>query len=646
MGGSEWERVVGCWVPGTHDDGIAAALTGSHERLCVEETTAAEARARVEEGEADCLIVGQNLSETTGVALARAARDADASIPVLLYPDGSDPAVASAALTVGITEYLPGGPEGVSPSTVGQRAVGAVETARRDAAFETSERRYETMLDTVGDFIYALDPDGLIEFVNDSTVRVTGYSREELVGEHVTTVIDEGDAADGRALIKRLLTDGRERGTVEMTMLTKDGERIPCENKIALMPAPDDAFAGTVGVMRDISERKRREQALEALHDATREMMTAERAEEVARVASKTVSDVLDMPLNGVFLYDADVDALAPVAMADEAEARIESDIRFDPGDSIAWRVFESGDRRVFSDVRESAEVYNPDTPIRSEFVLPLGDHGVLLIGSTEPDDFDESDVALAKVVAANLQTALTATNREQALRERESELERQNERLDEFASVVSHDLRNPLNVAQGRLEFYHETGEESHYQKAQQAHDRMGAIIDEVLALARQGRTVSDLEQVDLTTVVKTAWAHVETDDASLDIDGEYLIRADPSRLQQLLENLLRNAIEHGAGCPDSQSPDAAVEDDAGVSVRVGPLPDRDGFFLEDDGPGIPEGEREQVFESGFSTDDTGTGFGLAIVTGIAEAHGWDVTVTDAATGGARFEITGVETA
>jgi signal transduction histidine kinase len=68
------------------------------------------------------------------------------------------------------------------------------------------------------------------------------------------------------------------------------------------------------------------------------------------------------------------------------------------------------------------------------------------------------------------------------------------------------------------------------------------------------------------------------------------------------------------------------------------------DGFYVADDGPGVPEADRESVFESGYSTDREGTGLGLTIVQEIAEAHGWEVSVTDSESGGARFEITGVE--
>ena len=206
-------------------------------------------------------------------------------------------------------------------------------------------------------------------------------------------------------------------------------------------------------------------------------------------------------------------------------------------------------------------------------------------------------------------------------------ELKRQNQRLEEFTSVVSHDLRNPLNVAQGRSEMARAECDSDHLEDVSRALDRMETLIDDLLTLAREGKSVEATEPTDLAATVDGCWRNVGTGDATLVVDSERTIRADRSRLEQLFENLVRNAIEHGG-------------DDA--TVTVGEVDD--GFFVADDGPGIPEDERERVFDSGYSTANRGTGFGLSIVREIAEAHGWEISVTESADGGARFEIAGVD--
>jgi len=212
--------------------------------------------------------------------------------------------------------------------------------------------------------------------------------------------------------------------------------------------------------------------------------------------------------------------------------------------------------------------------------------------------------------------------------REREKELQRQNERLEKFASVVSHDLRNPLNMVEGRLELAKADCDSEELVKAETALNRCQTLVEDLLTLAREGQSVAETETVSLGEIAKRCWVTVETADATLNSDTEQAVVADRSRLKQLLENLIRNAIDHGG--PD-------------VTVEVGCL--EDGFYVADDGPGIPEDDRDQVFESAYSTVQDNTGFGLAIVSEIVDAHGWDVTVTESASGGARFEITGVRT-
>ncbi|MFB6354165.1 MAG: histidine kinase N-terminal 7TM domain-containing protein [Halobacteriales archaeon] len=218
-------------------------------------------------------------------------------------------------------------------------------------------------------------------------------------------------------------------------------------------------------------------------------------------------------------------------------------------------------------------------------------------------------------------------------------ELERQNDRLEEFASVVSHDLRTPLSVAQGNLELAMDDGELDRLTEVDGALTRMEALIDDLLALARQGQTVGATEPVDLAGCARAAWDPVESPGATLELDDELgRVAADADRLRQLLENLFRNAVEHGA------SEDRSTADAAGDPITVRVTTTADGFAVEDDGPGIDPADRDQVFEYGYTTAADGNGFGLGIVRSIAEAHGWSVTATEGTDGGARFDFSGVE--
>jgi signal transduction histidine kinase len=158
-------------------------------------------------------------------------------------------------------------------------------------------------------------------------------------------------------------------------------------------------------------------------------------------------------------------------------------------------------------------------------------------------------------------------------------------------------------------------------------AHDRVGTLIEDLLAVSRTDKQVSDTERIDLARLSETCWQMVPTANATLVTETDHYLLADRSRLQQLLENLIRNAVENGG------------ED---TTVTIGELDA--GFYVEDDGPGIPTEERTQVLETGISTTPGGTGIGLSIVTRVAEAHSWQLRITEGRNGGARFEITGVE--
>jgi PAS domain S-box-containing protein len=228
--------------------------------------------------------------------------------------------------------------------------------------------------------------------------------------------------------------------------------------------------------------------------------------------------------------------------------------------------------------------------------------------------------------------TRVAGVSRDVTERKRyEEALRRQNERLDEFASIVSHDLRSPLSVAQGRVRLARDGCDcDEHLDPIADAVERMGSIVDDTLTLARQGRAVDDLEWVDAGSLAEECWRMVGAadTDATLEIDEPFHLRADPDRLRHVLENLLGNALDHGS-------------DD--LTVLIGPT-DGTGFYVEDDGPGIPPGEREEVFDPGYSTTEDGTGFGLAIVRRVADAHGWDVDIAEEANGGARFVFSEVE--
>ena len=208
-------------------------------------------------------------------------------------------------------------------------------------------------------------------------------------------------------------------------------------------------------------------------------------------------------------------------------------------------------------------------------------------------------------------------------MRQRE-EILRQNERLDEFVSVISHDLRTPLASAKSAAALAERTDNKERFDQLKEAHDRIESMIEELLTLARQGCIVSDMEPVDIVDVASDAWKAFSSPENTLEApDGKLIVNGDQARLRQLVENIMRNAVEH------SPHP---------VTVTVDRQPS--GFYISDNGPGIDESRRSDVFDSGYTTADEGSGFGLSIVERIVDAHGWEVKIADSNTGGTRFEF------
>jgi len=263
-----------------------------------------------------------------------------------------------------------------------------------------------------------------------------------------------------------------------------------------------------------------------------------------------------------------------------------------------------------------------------------------------------ELEVRLSPVTVEGTRLVLGVIRDVTAERERERALRRRKERLEEFAGVVSHDLRGPLNVVEGELDRYRETGTDEHLDAVEAASAHLDRVVTDLLDLARDGRTIGETEPTSLETAARRAWALVDERGATLDVTADMALRADPGRLTRALENLFRNSVEHGS-TGNRAEPDDAVEHGSttdgvpaeSLQVRIGTLPDGEGFYVADDGPGLPPGTRERAFDPGFTTVADGTGLGLAIVHRIFEAHGWSVEAGESEAGGARFTVRGVTT-
>ncbi len=602
-------------------------------------TSATDGLSYLDAHDVDCIVSDYDMPGIDGLEFLEAVRARDPDMPFLLFTSQGSESLASEAVTAGVTDYIQKVQGSQQYAVLAQRIRNTVERVRAKATADTAQERTKRILDATSDAALISVADTVV-YANPAAMEFFGAAdSDDLCGRPLTELI-EIPAGSGAGPIQAVIEEDQTAAQVRRTIRTLAGNSV--QVSVTACDVTWDGEDGTVSVISDRGDTDEREQRLEALHEATRQLMAAEVHNEVAGIGVNAAAEIIGLDANAVHLLNDDGE-LEPVAATASARELVGDIPTFGPGDSIAWRVYERGEATAVPDVRLEEDVQNPETPIRSELYLPLGEHGILIAASTTVDAFDEADIVAGRVLAANMEAALAAVERDRQLRDREQELSTQNDRLEQFATVVSHDLRNPLNVAIGRLgALKEECDDDSNMAAIEQALERMQALIDDLLLLARTGDDITEMETVALATAVEDCWEVVDTGDATLVVDTDRKIQADMTRLKQLLENLIRNAVEHSATDSRIQSGGTDKHDIPGVTVTISEIPG--GFAVSDDGTGIPEADREAVFESGYSTTTDGTGFGLSIISQIAAAHGWTVTLTESDAGGARFEFTGVD--
>ncbi|MFB6195693.1 MAG: PAS domain S-box protein [Haloplanus sp.] len=448
-------------------------------------------------------------------------------------------------------------------------------------------------IDQAGIGIGTYGADGYATYVNHRLATLFGTDRDTLRKQHLTDLDPELDR-DRFPDYWSSFEEGERRIYETEVERVDTGEAIPVELVTSRVTLDGDPYQ--INTLRDITQRKRRERDLERFRSAV---------EHAGHGVILTDTDGRIEYVNDAF------EEMSGYSIA-EALGRTPSILKSGAHDQAfyrsLWETILSGEvwQGEVINERKDGERYVVD-----QTIAPVTD--------------DEDEI-----------TGFVAINRDITdLKEYERELEAQNERLQQYGETVAHDLRNPLGLLDAEVKHLEAAigqgngtvdaaSVRKRCQNMDEVVDRMEALISDLLAMAEHGQRVLNPEPVSLETVASEAWSQVETTAADLSVeDGE--LEADAERLRELLSNLFRNSVEHGG---------------RDVHVRVGPLHFHRGFFVEDDGPGIPPNERDEVLERGFTTDEEGTGFGLAIVERIAEAHDWSVSVTDGQDGGARFEF------
>ncbi|RLM44872.1 response regulator [Haloarcula sp. Atlit-47R] len=603
---------------------VKETLTDSADEFTVTVCeTATDALSALEDASYDCVVSEYRLPARNGIELLGAVRDRSFDLPFLLFTDDGDESVASEAISAGVTDYVTKTPLSEQTELLRQRITAAVARSREES----------DILDRMTDAFFAVDENWEFTYANERGRRIIERAMKgdgattDLLGRNIWEVIP---SLEGTEFSKRY----REAmSNQEPTSFEAYFEPLQTWFEVSVYPSS----TGISVYFRDITERQKHEEKLRGRERTLREIYAV-----ISRKDMDFEAKVKRLLEIGQHVLGTETAALSRID-GDRYVFEIVTDRTgtTEAGDTVPLeatnceRAVIEEQTLVLADIAED----RPDLAERAGYtemgiscylgtpvIVDGSVFGTFCFYGTDPrDSFSEWEVTLVELMG-------NWVSYEQERERREQELTRERNRLEDFASVVSHDLRNPLSVAFGRLTLVEEEydGNPEHIESLHRSLERMDELIDDVLALARGGHKVIDANETSLDDIITAAWDTVESSDATLErIETDAEITGDQTRLQQLFENLFRNSVEHS---------------DDPVTVRVGTLSGGRGFYVADDGPGIPEDEREQVFERGYTTSDDGTGFGLAIVSEIVDAHGGRITVAESDGGGVRFDVTGVQ--
>jgi len=583
---------------------------------------AEEGLALLSSQEFDCVVSDYEMPEMDGIEFLRAVRERDLDLPFILLTGEGSEAVASEAISAGVTDYLTKGMGTSQYRRLCRRISDAVDQQMAREHGDEIEDRLRALSENANEILWMFTADWEeLLFVNSAYEDIWGAPVEELL-------------SDPTSFMRYVHPDDREAASEAMAQL-QSGESIDIEIRVNesasferwvwIQGEPvfeDGTVSAVAGFARDVTERKRRERELETLRERTEFVLEGTDSIIWTFDLETHETEVLYRPLN---------DIVGEPGRIPDVETFLERSVHPDDRQQVseAFAAVSSGAEAEADVVFRSHPDAEESRWLRARGYRKPTDEGQLLVG---------------------LLTDVT----EQYHQERQ--LKRQNERLEEFTSIVSHDLRNPLSVASGRLALAREECDSEHLADLEGALERMSRLIEDLRSLAREGGQVGELQPVDVETAFSRAWQHVATGEATCELSADRTVTADPGRLEQLFENLIRNSVEHGStgsrttsddsvehGSMSSRTAAGDSAEHAGdaeplLEVTVGDI--EGGFYVEDDGPGIPTARREEVLEPGVSSKDAGSGLGLDIVRRVADAHGWDVEVTESETGGARFEF------
>ncbi|HEV8616067.1 MAG TPA: CHASE3 domain-containing protein [Methylomirabilota bacterium] len=553
--------------------------------------------------------------------------------------------------------------------------VGRTTAEALAAALADSEERLRVTIASIGDAVIATDEQGRVTMLNPIAEALTGWSSADASGrplQDVLVIINEASRRQADNPVERALREGVITGLANHTLLVaKGGREIPIDDSAAPIKTADGRLVGAVMVFRDVSERRRVERERAALLEQERRARSgAERlTHRLRHIQAVTDATLIDLGLEDllrqllarvrlalgsdtatVLLLDDDGTHLTPAASDGLGEDAGEA-TRIPVGHGVEGKIAASDDGLIFDDLA-AVPVVNPFLPaeVKSLVGVPLriGKRliGVIHVGAATPWRFTSDDLELLRLVAERAALAVERARLLVQEQQARQEAEAANRMKDDFLAILSHELRTPLTSIVGwtrmlRANVLDEETRRRGLEVIERSVNVQTRLIDDLLDVSSfmRGDVRLELRPLDLFPILEAAVdaARATAEPKRLTLDRAFGVSAvpiagDPDRLQQVVANLLTNAIKFTpAG--------------GRVTIRLERADPWARVTVSDSGRGISAGFLPHVFESfrqgEGAREHGGLGLGLAIVRRLVELHGGTVHAESAGEGkGATFTV------
>jgi len=419
-----------------HDADTAAALADALDAAGLPTSihhaeTAAEAVAHCGHEPVDC-VVADTAAVGEPQSFLEALRSRRPELPVIWLSEQPIEAVDD-TLGDGSTDYV----YKQAPSSVATLLAHRIRSlldggaAQPTAQHERELEQCEAIVDSVQDGVCILDSNMDFVFSNRAFTELVGYSEAELLGANAALVTDGDDMETARQRRAKLFEGDGKPAILSGELTTESGDRVPVETWMTPIEL-DDGEQGTVGVVRDLSYRKRTNEMFTALYEAAHDLLSAHSQREIADIGVEAASSTLGFEDAIVFSYDAETNVFRPLAHTPGAEDNFPGLPPIDASStSLSGRAFFESEPIATADMSQLPAVYDPETPYRRAIFTPIGKHGVLLVADTEVGTTADQTLTVAELLGASLAAAfgrLASERRfeanKEALAERTAELE------------------------------------------------------------------------------------------------------------------------------------------------------------------------------------------------------------------------------